>query len=123
ARRLAALRGRSVNYDPAGPHPEADGWRADDYRAALPPEPPGPPTDGGSFRVAQELLRNYKVADPAIVRAYYDEDAALEGRDMLLELRFLVFHTFVGCRVGRVTDERRTVEGGPVHVWGWPYQT
>ena len=42
---------------------------------------------------------------------------------MLLELRFLVFRTFGGCRVGRITDAQRTVDGRPVHVWGWPYQT
>lgn len=123
AKRFAALRDRPVNFDPDGPHLESDGWRIDDYREPLPPEPPGPPIAGGSFRVAQTLLRDYKVADPSIVRAYYDHDAPLEGRDMLLELKFLVFHTFAGCRVGRVTDEQRTVDGRPVTVWGWPYQT
>src|SRR4051794_16432627 len=123
AKRFAALRDRPVNFDPDAPHPESAGWRIDDYCESLPPEPPGPPIDGGSFRVAQTLLRDYKVADPSIVRAYYDHDAPLEGRDMLLELKFLAFHTFAGCRVGRVTDEQRTVDGRPVQVWGWPYQT
>jgi len=122
-KRFAALHGRQVNFDPDAPHPESDGWRIDDYCEPLPPEPPGPPVDGGSFRVAQTLLRDYKVADPSIVRAYYDQDAPLEGRDMLLELRFLVFRIFAGCRVGRVTDEVRTVDGRRVQVWGWPYQT
>jgi uncharacterized protein (UPF0548 family) len=42
---------------------------------------------------------------------------------MLLELRFSAFRTFAGCRVGRVTDEQRTVDGRPVQIWGWPYQT
>jgi uncharacterized protein (UPF0548 family) len=68
-------------------------------------------------------LRDYRLADPSIVRAHYDRDAPLEGRDMLLELRFLVFRTFGGCRVGRITDEGRMVDGRPVQVWGWPYQT
>ena len=58
-----------------------------------------------------------------MVRAHYDPDAPLEGRDMLLELRFGVFRTFGGCRVGPVTDERREVDGRPVQVWGWPYRT
>jgi uncharacterized protein (UPF0548 family) len=123
AKRLAALRDRPVNYDPDAPHPESEGWRIDDFCEVLPPEPPGPPIDGGSFRIAQTLLRDYKVADPSIVRAHYDSDAPLEGRDMLLELRFLIVRTFGGCRVGRITDERRTVDGRPVQVWGWPYQT
>jgi uncharacterized protein (UPF0548 family) len=121
--RLAALRDLPVNYDPEAPHPESDGWRIDDFCEVLPSEPPGPPIDGGAFQIAQTLLRDYKVADPSIVRAHYDRDAPLEGRDMLLELRFLIFRTFGGCRVGRITDERRTVDGRPVQVWGWPYQT
>jgi len=123
SRRLAALADRPVNFDPDAPHPESDGWRIDEYRAALPSEAPGPPVDGGPFKIAQTLLRDYRVADPSMVRAHYDADAPLEGRDMLLELRFLVFRTFGGCRVGQVTDERRQVDGRPVQVWGWPYRT
>jgi uncharacterized protein (UPF0548 family) len=123
ARRLEALHDRPVNYDPDAPHRESEGWRVDDYCEPLPGEPPGPPVDGGPFRIAQRLLRDYRVADPSIVRAYYDHDAPLEGRDMLLELRFLMFRTFAGCRVGEVTDERRDLDGRPVQVWGWPYRT
>jgi uncharacterized protein (UPF0548 family) len=122
-RRLAALAGRPVNFDPDAPHPESEGWRIDEYTAALPSEAPGPPVEGGPFQIAQTLLRDYRVADPSMVRAHYDEDAPLEGRDMLLELRFLVFRTFGGCRVGPLTDERREVDGRPVQVWGWPYRT
>jgi uncharacterized protein (UPF0548 family) len=121
--RLAALHAKPVNYDPDAPHPPQQGWRTDDYCQALPSEPPGEPVDGGPFRIAQRLLRDYKVADPSIVRAYYDHDAPLPGRDMLLELKFFVFHTFAGCRVGEITDEQRTVDGRPVQVWGWPYRT
>jgi uncharacterized protein (UPF0548 family) len=89
----------------------------------LPPEAPGPPVDGGSFRIAQTLLRDYRFADPRRVRAHYDVDAPLEGRDMLLELRLLGLRTFAGCRVGAVTDGPRMVDGRPVQVWGWPYRT
>ncbi|HEY7620949.1 MAG TPA: DUF1990 family protein [Solirubrobacteraceae bacterium] len=123
AERLAALRDRSLNYDPDAPHPPDEGWRIDDYREPLPREAPGPPVDGGPFTVAQTLLRDYRVADPSIVRAYYDEEAPLEGRDMLLELRFLWFRTYAGCRVGDLIDETREVDGRPVRVWGWPYRT
>jgi uncharacterized protein (UPF0548 family) len=123
AERLAALRDRPLNFDPDGPHPESEGWRRDANCEALPSEPPGPPVEGGSFRIAQTLLRDYKVADPSIVRVYYDHDAPLEGRNMLLELRVWLFRVYGGCRVGRVIDEERTVEGRPVRVWGWPYQT
>ncbi len=74
--------------------------------------------------MAQELLRDYQVADPKMVRATYDQDAPLEGRDMLLEIRFLgIPVNRTGCRVGRVIDEQREVDGRPVRVWGWSYQT
>jgi uncharacterized protein (UPF0548 family) len=86
-------------------------------------ESPGPPVDGGPFRTAQTLLRDYRVADPNMVRAYHDDNAPLEGRDILLELCFLCFRTFGGCRVGPVTDESREVDGRPVQIWGWPYRT
>ena len=121
--RLDELAGLKVNYDPAGSHREEDGWRVDDYCQPLPPEPPGEPVEGGSFEVAQELLRDYQVADPSMVRATYDEDAPLEGRDMLLELRFLFVRLHAACRVGTPVDEQRTEDGRPVRVWGWPYQT
>lgn len=123
AKRLAGLRGRPLSFDPEAPHPPQDGWRTDEYCEPLPPEPPGPPVDGGSFRVAQRLLREYRVADPTIVRAHYRDDVPLEGRDMLLELRFHGLRTFVGCRVGGIVDESRTVGGRPAQVWGWPYRT
>jgi uncharacterized protein (UPF0548 family) len=123
AERLAALRGKGLNYDPDAPHPPEQGWRIDDYREPLPREAPGPPEDDGPFAIAQTLLRDYRVADPAIVRVHYDEQAPLEGRDMLLELRFLCFRTYAGCRVGEITDETRAVAGRPVRVWGWPYRT
>lgn len=122
-RRLAALRERPVNFDPNASHRPEDGWRIDDYCQPLPSEPPGPPLDGGPFQVAAQLLRDYQVADPRMVRATYDHDAPLEGRTMLLELRFLVFRTYAGCRVGEVVDEVRTVDGREVQVWGWPYRT
>ena len=122
--RLEDLRHLKVNYDPEGPHDAEHGWRIDDYCEPLPSEPPGEPIEDGSFVVAQKLLRDYQVADPKMVRAIYDNDAPLEGRDMLLEIRFLrIPVNRSGCRVGRVIDERREVDGRPVRVWGWPYQT
>jgi uncharacterized protein (UPF0548 family) len=123
AERLATLCGQALNYDPEAPHLREEGWQIDEYRAPLAREAPGPPEGGGPFAIAQTLLRDYQVADPNIVRAYYDDEAPLEGRDMLLELRFLCFRTYAGCRVGEITDETREVDRRPVRVWGWPYRT
>lgn len=114
AERLARLRDLPVNFDVDAFDPEDGSWREDDYCQPLPK---------GSFDAAQVLLRDYRLADPDIVRAYYDEDAPLAGRDMLLELRFHGLRWFVGCRVGEVVDEVRDVGGRPVRVWGWPYRT
>lgn len=122
--RLEDLRGLPLNYDPDAPHTEAEGWRIDNYCEPLPAEPPGAPLEDGSFAAAQKLLRDYKVADPALVRATYDPDVPLEGRDMLLELRFRgLFSVKSGCRVGKVVDEERVEDGRRVRVWGWPYMT
>ncbi|MEA2296610.1 MAG: hypothetical protein QOE86_4249 [Solirubrobacteraceae bacterium] len=123
AERLARLRDLPLNYDPAAPHRAEDGWRFDAYCEPLPPEPPGAPLPDGSFAVARDLLRNYRVADPRMVRATYDRDAPLEHRDMLLELRFGPLRLHAGCRTGTITDQRREVDGRPAHVWGWPYMT
>lgn len=122
--RLARLSGLRVNFDPEAPHRPEDGWRIDDYCQPLGREPPGEPVEGGAFRVAQGLLRDYELADPKLVRADYDHDAELEGRDMLLQLRFHgLFGLYAGCRVGTIVDERQVRDGRPVRVWGWPYQT
>lgn len=124
-RALAELAGRPLNFDPAeldAARPE-DGWRLDDYRQALPSEPPGPPVAGGSFAAAQRLMADYAFADPAIVRAVYDPASALADRNMLLQARFGPLRFLFGCRVGNVTDETRAVGGRDVRVWGWSYGT
>jgi uncharacterized protein (UPF0548 family) len=121
--RLAALKGRPLNYDPALPHSEADGWRVDDYCEPLPTEPPGEPLPGGPFERCQTLLREYKVADPKMVVATYDHDSDLVGRDMLLEIRFGPIRLHMGTRIGDVTDETRVEDDRRVRIWGWAYQT
>jgi uncharacterized protein (UPF0548 family) len=122
---LEELRGRPVNFDPGavGSPPRDRGWHVDDLTQALAGEPPGPPVPGGTWETAAALMRRYEVADPAIVRAFYDEDEPLEGRTMVLELRFRRLRFAVGVRVGAVYDERRTVDGRPAQVAGWNYRT
>jgi uncharacterized protein (UPF0548 family) len=68
-------------------------------------------------------MREYAFADPAIVRAIYERDSPLEGRDILLEVRFWGLKFSFGVRVGRVVDETRGVQGREARVWGWSYAT
>jgi len=99
------------------------GWRIDDYCQPLPGEPPGPPAPTGTWERARQLMRDYEFADPAIVRAIYRRDSPLEGRDMLLEVRFWGLRFRVGVRVSGVIDETRDFDGRQARVWGWSYAT
>jgi uncharacterized protein (UPF0548 family) len=125
-RRLAQLAGRPVNYDPAAidladPPP---GWTIDDRHQPLGSEPPGDPVAGGPWEIAVALIRGYEFADPSLVRAHYDPDLPLLGRDMLLELRALgLVSVYVGVRVCEVWDEVRESDGRRGRVFGWAYRT
>jgi len=124
-RALADLAGRSLNFDPAelaGAGPRT-GWHVDDYRRRLPSEPPGEPVAGASFEIARRLMSEYAFADPAIVRAVFDPAGGLANRNMLLQVRFGPLRFFLGCRVGAIADETRTVDGRDVRIWGWSYGT
>jgi uncharacterized protein (UPF0548 family) len=125
-RRLARLAKEQVNYDPAAldlnnPPPA---WHVDDRHQALVAEAPGEPVDDGSFAIARKLISGYKFADPSLVRAFYDPELPLAGRDMLLQLRTLkLLRIYVGVRVGDVYEEERQVDGRPLRVFGWYYRT
>lgn len=125
-RRLAGLDRLAVNYDVEAldlDDPPA-GWNVDRRCQPLPPERSGPPDPEGSFAVAARLIRGYEFADPSIVRAHYDRNQPLLGRNMLLELRALgLVRVYVGVRVCAVFDEQREVEGRHAHVFGWAYRT
>ncbi|MGI8507374.1 MAG: DUF1990 family protein [Solirubrobacteraceae bacterium] len=125
-RRLAGLSEKAVNYDVAALDLDAppSGWHVDDRHQPLPGEPPGDPVRDGSFEIACRLIRGYKFADPSMVRAFYDPDLPLAGRDMLLELRGLgLLSVYVGVRVGEVYDQTRKIDGREVRVFGWEYRT
>jgi uncharacterized protein (UPF0548 family) len=125
-RKLAELEPKPLNYDPAKldlSHFPA-GWQVDDRRQPLTSEAPGPPQEKGSWEIAQRLIRGYEFADPSMLRAHYDFERPLEGRNMLLELRALgVLRVYVGVRVVDVYDESRKVGGRPARVFGWSYRT
>jgi uncharacterized protein (UPF0548 family) len=124
-RALDELQDRPLNFDPAERATwTADaGWRIDDYCQGLPGEPPGQPRPGGPWARAREVLHHYEFADPRIVRAIYDPGSPLEGRNMLLEVRFWGLTFRLGVRVSGVIDEMRRVGSREVRVWGWSYAT
>jgi uncharacterized protein (UPF0548 family) len=124
-RRLAELARLPINFDPQDESqrtPE-NGWHFDDLTEALPHEASGPPMPQGSWQIARVLMDHYQVADPRSVRATYDPGAPLEGRNMLLQIRFALLRFSVGVRIGHVYDERREVDGRPACVFGWSYST
>ena len=124
-RALSALRDRAASFEvgDAGSHDAAHGWKVDDYRQPLGEEPPGDPVPDGRWETAKRLMEDYEFADPKIIRAIYEDDSPLEGRDMLLEARFYGLRFHFGVRVSGVVDETREVEDRPARVWGWNYRT
>jgi hypothetical protein len=121
---LERIRDLDLNFDPEElSSVERDAWHVDDYCQSLPSEPPGEPIPSGSFETAKRLLHDYEFADPTRIRAYYWADAPLEGRDMLLEIRYLGLRVRVGVRIGVVSDEVRELAGGRARIWGWAYRT
>jgi uncharacterized protein (UPF0548 family) len=122
---LRALHDKQLNFDLGGRDAmtRESGWNVDDYCQRLPPEPPGPPAPGGTWERARQLMLDYEFADPEIVRAVYAPDSPLEGRDMLLEARFLGLRFRFGVRVEGVVDETCDLDGRSLHVWGWSYRT
>lgn len=122
-RALERLSGRPLNLDrrELTEHPER--FQHDERLQALPREAPGPPEPGGAWAIAQKLMREYEFAEPSMVRAFYDDEAPLEGRDMLLAVRFHGLVLRVGCRVTAVFERTVAVQGRPAHVWGWSYAT
>jgi uncharacterized protein (UPF0548 family) len=92
-----------------------DVWHYDALSQALP---------DGSWEAARRLMEDYRLADPAIVRATWDPSAPLLGREMVLQLRlYRVLSTRVGVRVTRVWDEDRLVDGRAARVFGYEYAT
>jgi hypothetical protein len=121
SRRLAALRSRTLNFDPATT--DAPGWQRDDNRQPLPSEQPGHPEPACSFELAAKLSRAYAFADPSLVEARFDPDVPLEERNMLLVLHALGLRIYAGVRVGEAGEETREVDGRTAHVSFWNYRT
>jgi uncharacterized protein (UPF0548 family) len=123
--RLADLKALPINFDAsrARKHTQANGWHVDDLSVTLPGEPSGEPVDGGSWQTANLLMDQYQVADGHRLQAFFDRDAPLEGRNILLEIRYLLLRFHVGVRIGTPYDEIRVIDKQQVRVLGWSYQT
>src|SRR5215207_6857217 len=125
-RALAALAGAPLNFEPRPleAYTPARGWHADALTQRLPGEAPGEPAPGGPWEVARRLMEDYRMADPAIVRATWQRGAPLQGREMLLELRLhRILRVRVGVRVTRVWNEERGAAGRRARVFGFEYGT
>jgi uncharacterized protein (UPF0548 family) len=125
-RALRALRDAPLNFEPRplDAFTPQRGWHVDALSQRLPGEPVGDPVPGGPWQVARRLMEDYRMADPAVVRATWDPRAPLEGREMLLELRlYRIFSVRVGVRVVRVWDEVRVQAGRRARVFGFEYAT
>lgn len=121
--KLAAL---EYNYDEKIYHQSKDkqGWNIDRYRTILAREPAGPPAPNGPFMASKNAINFYQFSDPRLIRAVFDPQGALPGRNMLMLARFMGFHFKFGVRVTSVTDEtRKTEKGEDVLVWGYSYRT
>jgi uncharacterized protein (UPF0548 family) len=95
-------------------------WHSDALSQPLPGEPPGDPVPGGPWEIARRLVEDYRMADPAIVRAAWDPTAPLLDRTMVLELRlYRVLWVHARVRVTAVWDENR----GGARVFGFEYAT
>ncbi len=101
----------------------ANGWNLDHYEADLPSESPGEAVDGGAFRAAQTVLRDYKFPPPDLITGIFVPDEPLEKRVMLLRARFLGFTFYFGVKVNGVTDGLRAGKDAQERVWGYRYAT
>ncbi len=122
---FAQLSSRDVNYRLApGEEPSAaTGWHLDSLCTTVGREMPGPPTAGGAWEIAVQLLRDYEFAEPGILRGLFRCDSELLGRDMLLEGRFYGLRFYMGVRVAALIDETPPDALRGRRVWGWCYDT
>lgn len=99
------------------------GWHVDARGIELAVETAGAPRLNGPFAIAKDLLRAYKFTPQWLIRGYFDPEAPLENRPMLLRAQFLWVRFELGVRVNAVIDEERDGDAGPEHAWGYRYHT
>lgn len=123
---LEKLASLEYNYDDKIYHANKDkqGWNVDRYQASLANEAPGEPAPEGPFEAAKKAIQLYQFPDPRLIRAIFNPDATLPGRNMLMLAKFAGFHFTFGVRVTAVIDEvRYNTSNQPLKVWGYSYRT
>jgi len=124
--RLSALDSLEYNYDEKIYHAAEDksGWNIDHYEAQLATEAPGTSVPDGPFSKAKKAIQLYQFPDPNLIRAVFEPERELSGRNMLLIAKFAGLSFYFGVRVAAVIDEvRKNKEGDDVQVWGYAYRT
>lgn len=106
-----------MNYDLA--EVREPRWNFDKHVSHIGEEAPGPPEPGGMWERAAQVVRDYEFTPPELIRAVYDADSPLLGRDILLEGRFYGLRFHLGVRVTEVVDVATDTE----HRSGWAYET
>ncbi len=112
---LGELEQCEVNFQvPLDEMSEEAGWKQDQLEASL-----GHDRGGELFERAKQALCGYEFSDPSIAVSYFDPEAPLLGRNMLLEFRAYGFHFLNGVRVRKVTEEPHA-HG---RIFGYRYET
>lgn len=100
------------------------GWNIDHYEGLLDIESPGQPLIHGPFAAAREALIFYKFPDPHLIRAVFDPEVPLAGRNMLMFAKFLGFTFTFGVRITEVIDTSEVDRfGSEIKIWGYAYRT
>lgn len=125
-KQIQGLSALDFNYDDKIYHAEKDkrGWHIDRYHTTLAIERIGPVVSGGAYESCKQVIELYQFADPKLIKAYFDFERPLPGRNMLMLATFAGFTFTFGVRVTTVIDEvRKNAQGQSVQVWGYSYRT
>ena len=120
---LAELQERGFNYEVESYSPDDSSWRHDSYVKTVGMESPGPPEDGGLFMTAKQIVTEYRFPDPRRLTGQFDPAAPLEGRNMLLNAKFLGVRVQFAVRVVDVIDREVEHDEATCREWGYAYRT
>ena len=123
ANQLAELQERGFNYEVESYSPDDSSWRHDSYVTTVGKESPGPPEDGGLFMTAKKIVSEYRFPDPRRVSGQFDPEADLDGRNMILNAKFMGIRVQFAVRVVDVIDREIRRDDDNCREWGYAYRT